>query len=104
MVFNLFLLVVFIASAIVVWYRVSVKIPELAAVPEDVLAEQFYRDSAKVRFFIRRARDFYQEKQYQEIILRFSSRTLYKTHIILLRLDNGIVRLLKKIREKKEAI
>lgn len=92
------LAIIFIASIVTLWYRISVKIPELIAIPDEVITARLEEDSAKLRLFLLHLKIFYREKRYEEIFWRILGKTLYKIHIGLMRLDNGMVNLLKRIR------
>lgn len=90
---------IFIVSSITLWYRVSAKLPELIAIPDQVITARFHEDSARFRLFVLNFKTWYREQHYQEIFWRILAKTLYKMHIFLLRLDNGIAGLLKRVRE-----
>lgn len=94
----------FLGSLFILWYRVSEKIPELALVPDAVIADRLKEDSARVRFFILHIKTFYKEKHYRDIVFKFLSKTLYKLHILLLRLDNAVVGSHKKFKENGNII
>ncbi len=91
--------VIFIASAVTLWYRVSGKLPELIAIPDQVITERFHEDSARLRLFVLNFKTWYREQHYREEFWKILVKVLYKLHIFLLRLDNWIVALLKGLRE-----
>lgn len=101
MVFDILLGVIFTAGAFALWYRVSQKIPQLAAIPDQVITEGLQEDSARLRFFLLHFWTFYREKYYQDIFWKFVAKALYRLHIILLRLDNLFVRLLQQVRGER---
>ncbi len=98
MIIDITLLLIFLAGAGGLWYKVTQKIPELVAIPDSVITERLQEDSAKVRIFLLHLKTFYREAKYKEIFLKIVGRALYKFHIIVLRIDNFLVRLLQKIK------
>ncbi len=98
MIINFILLLVFFASVFLLWYRVSQKIPELIAIPDQVITERLREDSAKIRLLVIHLRTLYQEKKIQRSLWNLWGKILYRIHIWVLRLDNGIAGSLKKIR------
>lgn len=90
------LLFIFFVSIIILWYRITIKIPELIAVPDEVIAARLEEDSAKIRLFFLHFRVFFREKRYKKVFLRACEKMLHRIHIIIMRLDNSIVALLKK--------
>ena len=98
MIIGFSLLAVFLISVFMLWYRISEKIPELIAVPDQVIVERLHEDSAKIRIFMLDAKKWYKEKHYEQTFWNFCGKTLYKFHILLLRTDNGTVAFLKKVR------
>jgi len=101
MVFDILLGLIFIAGAFALWYRISQKIPPLAAIPDRVITERLQEDSARLRFFLLHFRTFYREQYYHDIFWRFAAKALYRSHITLMRLDNLFVRLFQKVRVEK---
>lgn len=93
------LVIVFVASAVVLWYRLSAKIPELIAIPDEVITARLQEESAKLRLFLLHIKSYYREEKYKDTFWRVLGKTLYKVHIGLLRLDNGTVSFLKKVKE-----
>lgn len=98
MAVDIIFIVVFLSSISALWYLVSRRIPELNAVPDYVMSARFEEDSAKLRLFILHFKIFFREKRYKYIILNFLGKVVYKIHIFLLRFDNLVIVLLKKIR------
>lgn len=99
MLIDITLALIFVASVATLWSRVSDKLPELIAIPDQVITERFHEDSAQLRLFLLNIRTWYREQHYQDTFWRIYTKILYKLHIFLLRLDNGIVALLKNMRE-----
>lgn len=98
MLFDLTLILVGIGSTGVLWYRVSQKIPELVAIPDDVIIDRLHEDSARIRVFLLNARRYLREREYRPLFLQYAEKALHRLHILMLRLDNGTVLLLKKVR------
>lgn len=96
--FDALLVVAFVGSIGVLWYRVSQKIPELVAIPDEVIVQRLHEDSARVRVFLLNLKRWWREEQYREPMWRFCEKIVYRLHILLLRVDNGMVALLKKVR------
>lgn len=99
MILDISLGLIFFASVFTLWYLVSIKIPELVAIPDQVIAERLAEDSAKFRLFILHFKSFFLEKRYKKILLNFLEKLLYRFHIFILRLDNITVSFLKTVRE-----
>lgn len=104
MLIDITLALIFVASVATLWYRVSDKLPELIAIPDQVITERFHEDSAQLRLFLLNIKTWYREQHYQDTFWRIYTKVLYKLHIFLLRLDNGIVALLKNVREEGKFI
>lgn len=98
MIINLVLILLFVMSTALLWYRLSIKIPELIAIPDRVILERLHEDSAKLRLFLLHIKIYYRERQYQKTLAGSSAKFLYRIHVALLRADNSIVRLLKKMK------
>lgn len=96
--------IVFLASIFILWYRVSLKIPELIAVPDQVITARFQEDSARLRLFVLHIKTYYKEEKYKPVFWKFIGKMIYRLHLILLKLDNGAVSLLKKVRAHGVAI
>lgn len=99
MIINILLIIMVLGSAFAFWYRLSVKIPELVAVPDQVIAERLEEDSAKFRLFLLHFKTWFLEKRYKIFLLNAAGKAIYRLHILFLKLDNALVALLKKIRE-----
>ena len=98
MLIDITLLLIFLAGLGGLWYKVTQKIPELVAIPDQVITERLHEDSARVRIFILHLKTFYREARYKEVFLKIAGRALYKLHIAVLRVDNFLTRLLQKIK------
>ena len=104
MLFNLVLILTGITSGIALWYLISQKIPELVAIPDEVIVHRLHEDSAQIRVFLLGFRRAWREREHHQIFLRYSEKALYRAHILMLRADNGMVALLKKVRAVLDAI
>lgn len=98
MILDSILLVTFAVSAYTLWYRISIHLPELTSIPDDVIMKRLDEDSARLKIFILQFRTFYRERHHVDLFWNFSSKVLYRIHIFLLRFDNAIVRHLQNIR------
>ena len=103
MFINLTLFVIFLASTFVLWYRVSLKIPQVVAIPDQVITERLHEDSAKARLFILQLKTYYREGQYKPYLWNFLLKSLYRLHLVLLKTDNAVVLYLKSVRTKAES-
>lgn len=104
MVLNIFLAISAIAGSGILWYRISHKIPELVAIPDEVIVMRLHEDSARVRIFVLHLKTFWREPRYQEAFWRFCAKALYRAHIVLLRADNGLALLLRRVRNHAGSI
>lgn len=100
MIINALFALIFLASIATLWYRVSIRIPELVAIPDMVITERLLQDSAKMRLFILRLKSLYHERRITESFYRFLAKIVYRLHIMILRFDNSLVSYLKKIHSK----
>lgn len=91
---------IFVASAFALWYRISEKIPELVAIHDTIITQRLHEDSAKLRLFLLYFKTFYKEEYYLNIFWNFLGKMCYRAHIAVLRIDNGLVGFLKKIRAR----
>jgi hypothetical protein len=98
MLFNIFLSVSLVGSLALLWRRMSEKIPELVAIPDDVIVARLHEDSARVRIFLLHVRTFWREPRYRRAFWRFLEKICYRTHIVFLKMDNGLMALVKKSR------
>ena len=103
MIINISLIVVFMVSLFLVWYRVSLKIPEVVAIPDKVITERLHEDSARLRLFLLHIKTYYREEQYKPYIWNFILKNLYRLHLVLLKTDNAMVSYIKSIRSKAES-
>lgn len=83
------------------WRRISEKIPDLKLIPDQDLSVLLEENTAKIqRFFLHifHFRSFYRERHYHERFWSIATKFLFRLHIFLLRADNGIMRLMKRMR------
>lgn len=90
--------IIFFVGVFGLWYRITQKIPELVAIPDQVITERLHEDSAQVRLFVLHLKTFYKEARYKDIFYGFLEKLLYKLHIVILRIDNAVVRVLKGVK------
>lgn len=100
MVIDISFAFIFIAGVFILWYRISAKLPELIAIPDEVIASRLHEDSAKFRVFALRLKLAYEEKRVQVGLFKVLGKFLYRFHIVIMRLDNRVLAGLKKIRAK----
>ena len=96
-----------IISSYLLWQRLADKIPELTLVPDQSLAELLEENTAKFqKFFLHlfHFRSFYRERHYHEKARRLTAKFLYRVHIGILRMDNVILRMMKRMREGVEPV
>ena len=98
MIIDITLLFIFLVGAGALWFKITQKIPELIAIPDQVITERLHEDSAQVRLFILHLKIFFKEAKYKDVFLKIVGRALYKFHIVVLRTDNFLVRWLQKIK------
>lgn len=98
MLFDIALAAVCIAATVALWHRISLKIPELVAIPDEVIIGRLHEDSAKIRVFLLSIRRHWQEGNFRQFFLRRAEKALCRAHIFILRTDNGTMALLKKVR------
>lgn len=98
MIIDLVFALIFFVGIFGLWYRITLKIPELVAVPDQVITERLHEDSAQIRLFILHLKTFYKEAQYKDVFYVFLEKLLYKFHIVILRIDNAVVRALKGVK------
>lgn len=93
---------VFLGVSIICFYilghRISLKIPQLAAISDEVITARFEEDSAKLRLLLLNFKSFYREGKFKIFFWSFSAKIVRRLHIALLRLDNGAVTLLERIK------
>ncbi|GEM_PF-2100074 len=88
-------------STYLFWRRVSEKIPDLELIPDQNISILLEENTAKIqRLFLHlfHFRSFYRERHYHEKTRLVVSKLLFKTHIAVLRFDNRIIRLMKRMR------
>jgi len=84
------------------WRRISEKIPDLELIPDQSISVLLEENTAKIqKLFLHlfHFRSFYRERHYHEKTRLVVSKLLFKTHIAMLRFDNRIIRLMKRMRQ-----
>lgn len=104
MFITLFLFIIFAFSIGMLWYRISRMLPQLASIPDEVITERLHEESAKLRLVLIHLKSFLKEKRHWDFFWNFVAKTLYKTHILLLRIDNAAVVYMRKIREEGRVV
>ncbi len=102
MTIYIILLLISIVCFSVLWNRISLKIPRLAAISDDVITARFEEDSARFRLLLSNLRLLYREGKLKRFFWRLLAKLIRRTHIVLLRLDNGAVSLLEHIKSRAE--
>ena len=106
MYIDIFLALSFCISTYVLWQRISEKIPELTLIPDQDLSVLVEENTAKLQLFFLNLfhfRSFYRERHYHGKVRLIAAKLLYKIHIAILRFDNGIIRMIKRMRSGSEA-
>ena len=104
MLFDATLILISAASGITLWYRISQKIPQLVAIPDEIIIDRLHEDSARVRVFLLSFRRYWREREHHQMLLRYAEKALYKLHIFMLKADNRLVLLVKKVRAVLDGI
>lgn len=94
------LVIIFFGTLFALWYRISLKLPQLIAVPDEVITARFQEDSARLRLRLINLKILYNERRVEKSLWRLWGKILYRLHIILLRFDNTITASLKRLRER----
>ena len=107
MYIDIFLGIIFFASLYLLWKRIAQKIPALAMIPDQEVSVLLEQNTAKLHRFLLHIfhfRIFYRERHYQDKFWGFAAKFLFKIHILILRFDNGLMSLVKKMRMSNEDI
>ncbi|MDP3770200.1 MAG: hypothetical protein Q8R40_04675 [bacterium] len=105
MYIDILLGLVFFASLYILWQRIAKRIPELSAIPDKEVSVLLEENTARLHRFILHIfhfRIFYRERHYQDKFWSIAAKIIFKIHILLLRLDNGLMDVLKRIRINRE--
>lgn len=105
MYIDIILGLVFAIGIYIFWRRISEKIPDLKLIPDQNISVLLEENTAKIqRFFLHlfHFRSFYRERHYHNKFWSVVTKLLFKFHIVLLRTDNGIMRLMKRMRASGE--
>lgn len=104
MFIDITLIVIFLVSLGVLSFLVSRKLPHLATVPQEEIDRYLEERYRAVFVPFHRVKKFYNEERLLAAVLDYSGRFLHRLHIIVMRIDNGIVGLLKKVRSQSIAV
>lgn len=102
MLLNITFGLMFFGGIVVLWYRITQKIPELVAIPDSVISERLLEDSAKVRLFVLHFKTLWREGYFGEFFFKTAGKFLRRVHIILLRTDNAVVGVLQGVQARSE--
>ena len=103
MLLNIIFTILFVGGGVLLWFQITEKIPELVAIPDEVISERLNEDSAKLRILILHFKKFWHEGYFHDIFFQFVIKTLRRLHIVILRVDNWLVSILKKIQAKSNS-
>ena len=92
----------FLTSSLLLWHRLSLKLPELIAIPDQVITERLYEDSARLRLFVLHLKTYYREGTYKRVFWKYIAKILQKTHLSLMRLDNWVVQHSRSLKQNGE--
>lgn len=98
MVFNLVLALTFFASAAFFWRRVSRRLPDLRVIPEEAIARRLHHGTPRWYAAALRCRKLAEPRALKDFGAKFAGKILQRFHIILMRLDNGVVELTRRVR------
>lgn len=105
MYIDILLALAFVISVSMLTRRISEKVPDLVLIPDQDISVLLEENTAKIqRFFLHifHFRSFYRKRHYHERLWSFTTKCLLKMHILLLRIDNSIMRLMKRMRSSNE--
>lgn len=97
---DIVLIIIFLISLGALLILVSPKLPELAAVPQEEIDRYIDHRYGVVVVPYRRAKKFYEEGRWKSVAFDYCGRILHRLHIVLMRLDNGVVGILKRVRSR----
>ena len=104
MIIDIALLLVLVAGVAALIFFVSRKIPQLVAISDEVIRERLAEDSARFRFIAVNLRELYRQRGYLLLFLQFLGKILHRVHILFLKIDNKVVLMLRRVREKNSVI
>lgn len=103
MIIFILLLGLSFACFFILGHRVSQKIPQLAAVPDQVITARFEEDSARIRLLILNVRAFYRDGKFKALFWDYTEKAFRRLHITLMRLDNLVVSILERVKKNNGA-
>lgn len=101
---DLILLIIFFASASFLSVLVSQKVPALAALPEKVLDESFFRRPSGVSIFLAVIRPWLEWGWYENAVLSRTEKFLRRVRIWILKSDALVSRLLSRVQERGKVL
>ena len=104
MIIDIALLLVLVAGVAALIFFVSRKIPQLVAISDEVIRERLAEDSARFRFIAVNLRELYRQRGYLLLFLQYFGKILHRVHILFLKIDNMVVLMLRRVREKNSVI
>lgn len=105
MTIDILLGLIFVSSGIILWSRIARKMPEVAMIPHTVITEQLATSRRRfhiVLLHILHFRTLYREHHYQDRFWQIIAKIVYRMHILLLRMDNRLVGILRRVRAAPE--
>lgn len=93
----------FVGGAAAFYYKVALKFTELEAVPDSMIAERLHRENSRVRLVILHARTLYERRYHAMFFWNVLGKLIHRLHILMLRVDNHVTKLLKSIRSRYES-
>lgn len=106
MTIDILLGLMFVSSGIILWSRIARKLPEVAMIPHTVITEELATSRRRfhiVILHILHFRTLYQGRHYQDRFWQVIAKMVYRVHILLLRMDNSLVNVLRRVRAVSEA-
>jgi hypothetical protein len=100
MIVDITFIVVFLGSLGAVAHIVNQKSVALATVSDATVTAYFEKRLGWALVVYRRVDHFLRDGRYKGKLLEYSCRVLHRAHILLMRLDNGVVSILRKMRTK----
>lgn len=103
MLINVVLFGIFLLSIGLTGYLIFLKIPELVAIPDEVIDKRLHENSARFRVWLLNIRTYFKESRHKEFVANILGKILYRIHIALLKFDNRLVFFIKKVRHNGKA-
>ena len=94
--------VTFLGSFSFCGVQLSKKIAGVRATPEELIFERLHENPSKLRLLLIHFRTFYRERYHIVAFWNMIGKSVYRTHILLMRVDNYSMKLLRWIRNRYE--